>query len=218
MSVKQVLILRHGQTANNAQLRIQGMQNTPLNDVGVAQAKFVAGELSSFGITRIISSDLDRAVNTAQAVADLVGLPVEHDSRLRERGYGSWEGMTSDEIKEAYPQGWARWRAGHEPAVAGVETRLSNGERVAEAMREYVQWAQDDSVEHTLLFVSHGSAIVNGVSVLMGMNPSESTMLQGPDNCHWAQLVVRPQSTPIMRVKSWNQWTNDAQAFQDLVR
>lgn len=117
-----------------------------------------------------------------------------------------WEGMTSAEIHAAYPQAWEKWRAGIEPDVAGVQTRDANGLSVAQAIEEYVQWAQADDEDHILLFVSHGSAIVNGVTKLMGQNPSEWTMLHGPDNCHWAELVIRPNSHPQYRVKSWNRW------------
>ncbi|QJC21949.1 histidine phosphatase family protein [Arcanobacterium buesumense] len=215
MPLKRIILLRHGQTENNSQARIQGTQNTPLNDIGRQQAQTVAGELALAGITRIISSDLQRAFDTARTVGHTIGISVEVDSRLRERGYGQWEGLTSAEIKEAYPQAWKRWRAGEEPGVADVQTREDNGELVAQAIREYAASVAEDSHDQTLLFVSHGSAIVNGVMVLMGQNPSQWNMLQGPDNCHWAEIIPRPGAVPSWRIKSWNRWAahGDTQDF-----
>lgn len=206
MPVKRIILLRHGQTKNNSEARIQGTQNTPLNSVGRAQAVAVAQQLSELGITRIIASDLERAYDTALAVGKRIGLPVQVDSRLRERGYGDWEGRTSAEIQASYPVDWKRWRAGEEPGVAGVQTRRDNGEQVAQAINDHVLALADDPNEHTLLFTSHGSALVNGVMVLMGQDPSIWNMLQGLDNCHWAELLPRLGATPPWRVKSWNRF------------
>ncbi|SPT74664.1 histidine phosphatase family protein [Arcanobacterium haemolyticum] len=204
MPLKRIILLRHGQTENNSQARIQGTQNTPLNATGREQASQAAAVLAPLGITRIVSSDLDRAVETAAAVSRETGIGVEIDDRLRERGYGEWEGLTSVEIKAEYPEAWARWRAGEEPGVAGIETRDVNGQHVAEAIEEYAKEAESEAGEQTLLFVSHGSALVNGVMVLMGQNPSAWNMLQGMENCHWAEVVSRPGAVPSWRIKSWN--------------
>ena len=90
MSAGRVVLWRHGQTDLNVQVRIQGSQDFPLNDVGRAQAAAIAAEIASLEPVRILSSPLSRAADTAKCVSELVGLPVEHDERLKERDYGQW--------------------------------------------------------------------------------------------------------------------------------
>lgn len=206
MALSRLIFLRHGQTANNFELRIQGSQDTPLNDVGRQQAADVARELSNFNITRIVASDLSRAADTARIVGEAIGIPVALDERLRERGFGVFEGKTSEEIKAEYPEAWARWRAGEEPMVEGVETRLENGKHIAAAVCDVVAQAEQSEQAETVLIVSHGSAIVNGLTVMMGQNPSEWVALQGMDNCHWAVVVPRKNANPAWRIQSYNRW------------
>lgn len=206
MALSRLIFLRHGQTVNNFELRIQGSQDTALNDVGRQQAADVARELSNFNITRIVASDLSRAADTARIVGKAIGIPVALDERLRERGFGVFEGKTSEEIKAEYPEAWARWRAGEEPMAEGVETRLENGKHIAAAVCDVVAQAEPSEQAETVLIVSHGSAIVNGLTVMMGQNPSEWVALQGMDNCHWAVVVPRKNANPAWRIQSYNRW------------
>lgn len=206
MPLSRLIFLRHGQTANNFELRIQGSLNTDLNDVGRQQAADVAVQLSNLGITRIIASDLSRAFETARIVGGVIRLEVETDERLRERGYGVWEGLTSEEIKANNPDAWVRWRNGEEPGAPGVQTRDENGELVAAAVADAVAEAEKSDKPETILVVSHGSAIVDGLMVMMGQKPSSWNILQGMDNCHWAMVTPRPRANPKWRIQSYNRW------------
>jgi broad specificity phosphatase PhoE len=94
--------LRHGQTDWNAQGRIQGHTDVPLNATGVAQAQAAAGRLAGRGIDWIVSSPLARARSTAEFVARRLGLPVQLDDDLKERRFGAFEGMIADEVKRAH--------------------------------------------------------------------------------------------------------------------
>jgi 2,3-bisphosphoglycerate-dependent phosphoglycerate mutase len=94
--------LRHGQTDWNAQGRIQGHTDVPLNATGVAQAQAAAGRLAGRGIDWIVSSPLARARATADFVAARLGLPVHLDDDLKERRFGAFEGMIADEVKRAH--------------------------------------------------------------------------------------------------------------------
>jgi|RhiMethySRZTD1v2_1073278.scaffolds.fasta_scaffold05050_16 broad specificity phosphatase PhoE len=94
--------LRHGQTDWNAQGRIQGHTDVPLNATGVAQAQAAAGRLQGRGIDWIVSSPLARARSTAEFVARRLGLPVQLDDDLKERRFGAFEGMIADEVKRAH--------------------------------------------------------------------------------------------------------------------
>ena len=95
-----LLLARHGETDWNRQLRIQGSSDIELNELGRKQAQALAQELEHVELEAIYSSDLRRARATADAVAASHGLEVRLDSRLRERSFGSWEGLTREDIAE----------------------------------------------------------------------------------------------------------------------
>ena len=93
-----LLLARHGETDWNRELRIQGSSDIELNELGRQQAQFLAQELTDVDLDAIYSSDLSRARATAAAVAATHGLEVTLDPRLRERSFGSWEGLTREDV------------------------------------------------------------------------------------------------------------------------
>ncbi|KFI60990.1 histidine phosphatase family protein [Bifidobacterium cuniculi] len=139
----------------------------------------------------IVCSDLFRARQTAHATADILGLPVRLDPRLRERSFGQWEGMTREEIRERYPQGFASWTA-HEGGETdyGVETRQAVGERGARAIESLVVEARETPGHGTLLVVSHGSWTVATVATLLGMDVDDLSTLGAMRNAFWCTLHV----------------------------
>lgn len=98
-----VLVMRHGQTAWNALGRFQGHTDVPLNDVGRQQASRAAEHLRGLPVARVVSSDLQRAQQTAHPTSAALQLPVEVQPALRERSFGMLEGLTWDEIDAQYP-------------------------------------------------------------------------------------------------------------------
>jgi 2,3-bisphosphoglycerate-dependent phosphoglycerate mutase len=105
-----VLLLRHGETAWNAEQRIQGQIDVPLSTVGHWQAERLAQALAGEELAAIYSSDLCRAHATATALASGRVLAVQRDAALRERGFGRFEGLTYAEIEQRFPQDAERWR------------------------------------------------------------------------------------------------------------
>ena len=105
-----VLLLRHGQTAWNAEQRLQGQLDVPLDTVGQRQVAQMAAVLSGEDLAAIYSSDLQRALDTALALARVTGLPVIQDKALRERGFGRLEGLTYAEVDALWPDDALRWR------------------------------------------------------------------------------------------------------------
>ncbi|MBR2047768.1 MAG: histidine phosphatase family protein [Oscillospiraceae bacterium] len=85
-------VARHGETAWNAENRVCGSTELPLTDAGLAQAQLLAEKVKGRGITRIVSSPMLRAMQTAQPSAALLGLPIEPEERFREQDYGIYEG------------------------------------------------------------------------------------------------------------------------------
>jgi probable phosphoglycerate mutase len=126
--------IRHGETAWNAELRIQGHTDIPLNDTGRRQAEQMARALADEGIAAIYSSDLQRAAATAAALAQATGVAVTPEPALRERHFGSFEGSTFREIEERWPDDALRWRQ-RDPGFGpgGGETLLAFYERSTEA-------------------------------------------------------------------------------------
>lgn len=140
-------LVRHGETDWNRQRRIQGRTDIPLNATGREQARLTGMLLTRRPITRVVASPLDRARETAQIIADELGLaaPELHDA-LVERDYGAAEGLSYREIDALYPEG---------TAVPGRETREQVGARIVPAL---VRLAADHPGE-AIVVVSHGGAI-----------------------------------------------------------
>ncbi len=139
-----LLLARHGETDWNRELRIQGSSDIGLNELGRRQAQFLAQELTDVELDAIYSSDLSRAQATAAAVAATHGLEVNLDSRLRERSFGSWEGLTREDIS-TFPAG------SRHDGESDDEVRV----RVLAAVEEIAANHRGQRV----LVVSHGGAL-----------------------------------------------------------
>jgi len=96
-------LIRHGQSAGNAEGRFGGHGPTPLSDLGRQQAEKTAKVLAKEGIHAIYSSDLIRAVQTAEPLAERLNLPIHKSEAFRERHVGVLEGLTFDESKQQFP-------------------------------------------------------------------------------------------------------------------
>ncbi len=110
MSVTRLCLVRHGETAWNAEGRVQGQLDVPLSEVGHAQARAVAAALAGERFDAIYASDLTRVRQTAAPTAERLGAPVALDAALRERHYGMFERHTYLEVRERYPAEYARFR------------------------------------------------------------------------------------------------------------
>ena len=110
MDVTRIFAIRHGETAWNASLRIQGHTDIPLNATGAWQAERLAEALADENICALYSSDLRRARDTAAPLAARAGLPLTTEPDLRERCFGEFEGSTFLEIEQRWPEQSARWR------------------------------------------------------------------------------------------------------------
>jgi probable phosphoglycerate mutase len=173
------VLWRHGQTTYNAERRFQGQRDVPLNPLGRAQAKRAARHLATLEPAQIWSSDLVRASATAGYLARLTGLEVQHDKDLRERHGGAWEGLTTDEIRQQYPDDLAAWQP------PGGETSEYVAERTAAALTRIA----DQSDPGTLIVaVGHGASLTWGMSRLLGL---DERVTGGMGNCCWSLLSRR---------------------------
>jgi 2,3-bisphosphoglycerate-dependent phosphoglycerate mutase len=111
MSVTEFIVVRHGETAWNAEARIQGHLDSPLNEEGLAQALLVGDRLAREPFSQLYSSDLGRALQTAQPIADRTGRRVVPDVQLRERHLGIFQGLTGSECERSSPEHYARFKS-----------------------------------------------------------------------------------------------------------
>ena len=122
MDVTRILAIRHGETPWNVDTRIQGHIDIGLNAHGQWQAQQVARALAEEPIAHVYSSDLQRAHDTARAIADVHGLTPTTTAGLRERGFGHFEGKTWAEIETLWPEDAQRWRT--REAVSGFVIQI----------------------------------------------------------------------------------------------
>lgn len=167
-----ILLIRHGETPWNAERRLQGHIDIALNDTGLQQAAALGQALAGVPLAAILSSDLQRARQTAQAVADLHGLPVAIDPLLRERCYGAFEGLLYADIAAQYPHDYAQWQSRQIDAV------MPSGERQAESFRQFygrtnaaiARWAALYDGQ-TIAIVAHGGVLECAYREAVGMTP-----------------------------------------------
>jgi broad specificity phosphatase PhoE len=152
----QLLLVRHGVTAYNLTGRYTGQADVPLTELGQRQAVAVGKYLADEQLDVIISSDLQRARDTALAIAQYHKLPVLEDPELREISMGEWEGYTPEEIQARNIAEWTNVRS--KPitiAPPGGESWEKLYERAGRALRAY----QEVYAEQTVLWTTHGALI-----------------------------------------------------------
>jgi broad specificity phosphatase PhoE len=145
-----LLLVRHGETDWNAEGRLQGHTDRPLNDHGRRQARALADRLVGDDIVAVYSSDLSRAHETAEIIGERLGLPVVTDPDLRERNWGNWEGLTGAE----------RDRVDH----VG-EPREEHTARVLRAVQRIAEAHPDERV----VVVTHGGSLRRVQLATLGM-------------------------------------------------
>ncbi len=152
-----ILAIRHGETAWNVDTRIQGQLDVPLNERGLWQAGRVALALAEEeDLVAVYSSDLQRALATAEAIAQVTDRPLHTDAGLRERCFGAFQGCTVEEVHARHPEDAVRWR----------QRDLDFRPDGAESLREFHQRCVDTAsrlaaahVGQTIALVAHGGVL-----------------------------------------------------------
>jgi broad specificity phosphatase PhoE len=146
------VLLRHGDTRLSPEHRFSGRHDLPLSDSGTRQAQAATGRLAAGApIDALVSSPLQRAVETAEIVADKLGLTAEIDDDLRETDFGDWDGFTLAEIQLRWPAAAAAWRRDPEQAPPGGESFADTADRVNRACDRLLRQHSGQ----TVLVVSH---------------------------------------------------------------
>jgi probable phosphoglycerate mutase len=150
------ILLRHGDTRLSPEHRFSGQRDLPLSASGTRQAKAAARHLAAgVPIDAVVSSPLQRAVDTAAIAAAELGLTTAIDEDLRETDFGDWEGFTLEEIQQRWPAAAAAWQRNPEQAPPGGESFADTSCRVNRACDRLLR----DHSGQTVLVVSHISPI-----------------------------------------------------------
>ncbi len=164
--MKRLILVRHGETIWNADGRLQGQHDIPLNDTGIRQAEQVARALASEACDAIYTSDLIRATVTADRIAEPHGLTPILDARLRQSHRGAWQGLTWQEIQALYPSEYAQAQTDHTFVPPGGESQA----RYQGRLRDFFTHLQLTHSDQTVIAVSHGHVSRMLICLALGLD------------------------------------------------
>jgi broad specificity phosphatase PhoE len=204
-----LLIARHGETLWNVEKRIQGWGDSPLTETGRSQARQLAARLSDVVLTAVYSSDLGRAFDTANIIADGRQLCVAQLPELREVSWGDWEGQTAAQIQAVQPDLWAKFISrGREmnesedeadwetsTVVPGGETLTAAASRISSALAKIKSDHPRD--DEWVLVVGHGGSLRFFVTLALGLPPRRIRRLH-LDNASLTHILYLRGHPPIV--------------------
>lgn len=188
-----LILVRHGETAWNLERRYQGQLDIPLNSKGEWQARQAARALAGRSIDHLFSSDLRRARDTAQVIAGICKRPLTTDPRLREIGFGSWEGLSLEQIMERDGDAYRRWR---ENPIAHAPT---GGETLAVTQRRVLPLLEEIAGigAQTIVIVSHGGTLRILLTHLLQLPPQAFWQMK-LDNAGLSLLELCPAGNSLI--------------------
>ena len=222
MRIHRLVMLRHGQTDYNATNRMQGQLDTDLSDLGRDQAVAAAEVLAKRQPLLIVSSDLRRALDTAVALGERSGLPVEVDTRLRETHLGDWQDLNHVEVDAKWPGARLAWRNDATWAPHGGESRIDVAERglplVRELIADQTEWGTDEP-ERPVVLVAHGGLIAALTAALLKLPVANWPALGGMGNASWVQLSGHADADAEFDDIRWrlDVWNASAQVANDVL-
>ena len=183
---RRVILARHGQTEWNKEFRFQGKTNVQLTDEGKLQAKALATRLSTWPPEVIYTSPLDRALYTAQEIAERVNLKPIILPELQEIDFGSWESQSINALDEKQHEVFTCWRDDpffNPPPDAETWEDLST--RLSRAIEKFLEGSY-----RNIVVVSHGGIMRALYAVFIGLNPHK-TWNMDVSNCAMSGIEIR---------------------------
>ena len=191
-------VIRHGETVANLNCVIQGQSDVPLSPAGEKQARLLAQRWRRRRFAAVYSSDLSRAVRTAEIVTG--GAEIATTPELREMDLGKWVGHTTAEVAELFPDEWRAFRS------ASVDCRASGGEsrqELLERVTRFFRTAAERHPEQNVLVVTHGGVLRAFFLMLMGGSLNERALLPSTGNTG-ISTVRYDSDSGSWRLVSWN--------------
>jgi broad specificity phosphatase PhoE len=186
------VLVRHGATEWNAERRAQGQADVALSRKGREQALETAGRLAGLPVDAVYSSDLSRAVETAEAIAKMHGLDVAMDPAFREIDQGEWTGLPVAEIQQRWPELWGAAR--HYNSRPGGESPQQVRRRALEGLRRVVE----RHPHGTVVIASHGGTIRWLSAEVLGYDDHASARLRGLSNGGVVSFDARLDSSGLV--------------------
>lgn len=171
----EVYLVRHGQTAWNAEKRFRGRHDLPLNDAGRAEAERVAGTLADTALRRVYASPLSRAMETAAMVSRSRGLEVLADAAFVDIDYGRWTGLSDAEARGEFPELHLRWQRRPE------QVRFPDGESLDDVRLRAVSRLRKLALAHAgeaIAIVSHRVVIKVLLAAVKGLGNAHFWRIQ----------------------------------------
>lgn len=182
--------VRHGETEWNREGRIQGSSDVPLSDRGIVQARELAAELAARPVGAVYSSDLRRAIETAEPLAAQLGLEIRTTPALRERSFGADEGRIAVEVAAERGTGRGTGWTSVDDRHPGGESVRELYERVARFLDELLEGPPDGEI----VLVTSGGPVCVGTAHL-AREPVDTIEWRSFDNCSITSVDVRvPES------------------------
>jgi glucosyl-3-phosphoglycerate phosphatase len=196
--VRRLVLVRHGESRWNAEARIQGQRCAGLSSVGHAQARVTAAALASaYPDAVLVTSDLQRTVETIAPLEGRLRRTARQDPFLRERSFGDWEGALPAEVASRDRARWQRWLAGEDLiAEVGGESAEQLADRAVPVLRELLAATASGGVT---IAVSHGGTIHHGLHRWLGLRPGT---LGGVANTSVTEVIAWNGSAVLDR---WNE-------------
>ncbi|MEJ2866917.1 histidine phosphatase family protein [Actinomycetospora sp. OC33-EN08] len=185
--IDRIVLLRHGRTAFNAERRMQGRLDPPLDGTGQAQAAAVTPAVTELAPAVVVSSDQQRAWQTALAATEGLDLEPRKEPRLRETDVGGWQGLVDDEVEAAWPGGLDAWRDDPHHRPPDGESRYDASLRAVPVLHELA----DADLTGSALVVAHGGVIIAMTFGFLGLPVEHWGAFGALGNCRTAVLERR---------------------------
>ena len=197
--MKELILVRHGETVHNVAGIAQGWQDSELSERGAGQVQALARRLKAHGVDTLYSSPLQRALATAEAIRAETGLEIQTLDELREMNYGAWEGRSFLDVRREYEETYRRWIVdGSCPCPEG-ESHNDLLRRMASAF-EHIR---GNGTGRRVVVVTHGTAIRVGATALLNL-PVMASRHFAQDNASMNVFVWRDRWV----LKTWNDTTH----------
>lgn len=181
-------MVRHGETDWNRDGRFQGHADIPLNAAGLVQMRDLAEQLSGESFSIVYTSPLRRASESADLLAERLGLEVRANDALKEVDVGAWSGLTVDEVEDRFPEDFTRWVEWRSAGWSDGETYEQLGRRVVGGLREIAETHGEEQV----LAVTHGGPIRTAAAAALRLPLHEVRDRLGPiSNAAVVRIDVR---------------------------
>ncbi|MCL1632169.1 histidine phosphatase family protein [Sporolactobacillus sp. CPB3-1] len=191
--MREVYIIRHGQSEANKADIVQGSGiDLPLTDQGIHQAEQLRAHFEVSKLDKLWTSPLKRAVQTANILRKGTNLSIQTDARIREIGYGKWEGKNESQFRERHPEYFT-----HMGQFKPILDQYAGGERFSDVearVAAFWEEVQKDGSWTSLGVVCHGFISVTFLKIMLGV-PDVLTFFE-PDNASVSKVTITPEDEP----------------------